>query len=380
VKFIEEKKVLEKSYKIAENLIIDNISDNIKKDVDAVVKKIESNKSLVSATVTSLIKKISCPKQNIRLHRVDFPGGYSARVLDTKITAPFFKSNFPKYANKESAFLTLATREQIRWTKKEGENLKIRDKELKNSFLNIFEQIEINKIDPRQYLEYLLFRLINLSKTDKILFKAIKSQNSNSKRILSINLIITMLLEHFKCRSSSRLPVVAMYSIYEILLNRVERYKDKRLIPLQVHTSSDKHSFGDIEVYYTKTNIPFEILEVKHNIPIDEYLIFDIVQKIKNANIDRYYILTTFKNIFNNKNEEKKVLESILKFKKLHNIDIIANGIITSLKYYLRFIDKYDDFLKNYTKNLVNDSKKSTEIRTFHLAKWDSIVKKYIQI
>ncbi|MDR0820206.1 MAG: hypothetical protein LBN19_01595 [Endomicrobium sp.] len=40
----------------------------------------------------------------------------------------------------------------------------------------------------------------------------------------------------------------------------------------------------------------------------------------------------------------------LLNFKRLQNIDIIVNGIITTLKHYLRFIDSYDDFLKSYTK------------------------------
>lgn len=298
-------------------------------------------------------------------------------MLDTKVTTPFFKNNFPKYANKESAFLTLATREQIKWTKEDGQNLKIRDKELKSSFLNIFEQIEISGVDPQQYLEYLLFRLIRLSKIDKALFRDTKSRISNNKKILNINLIIAMLSEHFESRLSSRLPVIAIYSIYEILLDRFERYKGKRLVPLQVHTSPDKHGFGDIEVY-TKTKIPFEIVEIKYNIPIDKYLIFDIAQKINGTKIDRYYVLTTFKNSFKTKSEEREVLETILSFKKLQNIDIIANGIVNTLKYYLRFIDNYDDFLKSYTKNLINDAKNSTEIKDFHLSKWNDIRKKYV--
>jgi DNA (cytosine-5)-methyltransferase 1 len=44
-----------------------------------------------------------------------FINGYSARVLDTKVTTPFLKSKFPKYANKETAFLTKATRAEIIW-------------------------------------------------------------------------------------------------------------------------------------------------------------------------------------------------------------------------------------------------------------------------
>jgi DNA (cytosine-5)-methyltransferase 1 len=298
-------------------------------------------------------------------------------MLDTKVTTPFFKSKFPKYANKESAFLTLATRERVKWTKEEGQALKIRDRELKKSFLNIFERIETGKINPKLYLEYLLFQLINLSKTDAVLFKKMEMKVS-SKKILNINLVINMLSEHFGCRLSSRLPVIAIYSIYEILLNCFERYKDKQLISLHVHTSSDKHSFGDIEIY-TKMNIPFEIVEIKHNIPIDKYLVFDIARKTENTNIDRYYILTTlFKGIFRNKSEEEEVFKSILHFRRLRDIDIIANGIISTLRYYLRFVDEYGDFLKIYTKNLVIDAENSTEVKGFHLDKWREIREKYI--
>ncbi len=103
-----EKEILLEAYHVARRQDKGNVSDAIRRDVDVLIDKIDSNKSLVSALVTSLVKKICDPTQDIRLHRTDFEGGYSARVLDTKVTSPFFKDYFPKYANKESAFLTLA--------------------------------------------------------------------------------------------------------------------------------------------------------------------------------------------------------------------------------------------------------------------------------
>ena len=127
--------VLEDVYKEAQIIFkenrLDNIDATLKKDIDFLIDKIGSNKSIVSALATSLLKKIIDPKQDIRLHRTDFENGYSARTLDTKITSPFFKKYFPKYANKESSFLTLATRERIKWTIDDGNNLKIRNKNLK---------------------------------------------------------------------------------------------------------------------------------------------------------------------------------------------------------------------------------------------------------
>lgn len=370
-----EKEILAEAYEVAQNLDFSTVSNLIKQDVDVLIDKIDSNKSLVSALVTSLVKKIHEPKQDIRLHRTDFEKGYSARVLDTQVISPFFKDNFPKYANKESSFLTLATRERIKWTKDEGNNLKIRDKKLKTCFLNIFKQIEEQQANPKAYLQYIFAKLTALSKIEQALFESTNLQTKNLET-LNIHLIIKMLQEHFDTKQSSRLPVVAIYAIYEILLPKFERYKDKKLVILQVHTSSDKHGFGDIEIY-TTDNQPFEIVEIKHNIPIDKYLIFDIAKKTQHIKIDRYYILTTFANGFANRESEKEVTEYVLKLKKTQGIDIIANGIITTLKYYLRFIDNYQEFIDVYTQNLIKDAKNSTEIKNFHLEKWTEILKKY---
>jgi DNA (cytosine-5)-methyltransferase 1 len=376
---MNEKAVLDKAFQDAMKLIeskkINTTPTYIKHDVDMLIDKIGSNKSLVSALATSLVKKILDSNQDIRLHRTDFEGGYSARSLDTHFTSPFFKDHFPKYANKESSFLTLATRERIPWTKKDGINLKIRNKKLRECFLNIFEQVELNKRNPKHYLNYLFAKLILLSKQDELLFQAAEKQTSEI-RILNIRLILEMLHRHFETKLSSRLPVIAIYSIYEMLLPNVERYKDKTLLPLQVHTSSDKHGFGDIEIY-DKENNPFEIIEIKHNIPINRYLIFYIEKKIRNTQINRYYILTTFQNGFLNQEEEKSVTDYILQIKRKSGIDIIANGIATTLKYYLRFIDDYELFIKIYTNNLLTDAKNSTEVKNFHIEEWSKILNEY---
>ena len=374
-----ENEILEKAYKKAEQIVkkkqFDKFSETIREDVDLLVDKIEQNKSIVSALVTSLVKKIIDPIQDVRLHRTDFENGYSARSLDTKFTSPFFKNHFPKYANKESSFLTLATRERIKWTKKDGTVLKIRNKELKNSFLNIFDQIEVHKANAEEYLNYLFAKMIELSSKDEIILNKVDKEFQKIGT-LNINIILEMLQKHFAIKLSSRLPVIAIYSIYQILIPILKRYENKKLVSLQVHTSSDKHGFGDIEIY-TKTNKPFEIVEIKHNIPLDKYLIFDIVKKTENTEIDRYYILTTFKSGFENEVTEKSVNEFIMQIKQSKGIDIIANGIITTLKYYLRFIDDYKQFVKAYTDNLIKDSKNSTEVKSFHIEKWTEILKEY---
>lgn len=374
-----ENEVLNKAFIKAKHIVkkkqFEKFSILIRKDIDLLIEKIEQNKSIVSALVTSLVKKIVEPSQDIRLHRTDFENGYSARSLDTKYTSPFFKNHFPKYANKESSFLTLATRERIKWTKKDGMALKIRNNALKNSFLNIFDQIEVYNIDAEDYLIYLFSKMIELTLNDEIILEK-AAQEFKKIGTLNIYIILEMMQKHFTEKLSSRLPVIAIYSIYQILIPILKRYENKKLIDLHVHTSSDKHGFGDIEVY-TNSNKPFEVVEIKHNIPLDKYLIFDIVKKTENTSIDRYYILTTYKSGFENEGIEKSVNEFIMQIKQSKGIDIIANGIITTLKYYLRFIDDYTLFIKAYTDNLIQDSKNSTEIKTFHIKRWIDILKEY---
>jgi len=364
---------------ILENILKKSTKKNVKinqttsDNVRTLVKHIGSNKSLVSALVTSCLKKIIDPSQDIRLHRTDFNGGYSARSLDTNVTVPFFKLHFPKYANKESAFLTLATRERIKWTIQEGEGLKIRNKEVKSAFLQLLDLVE-NKGKSEECLLSIFKELTLLSEKETLIFDETITALGFSN-VLNINKVIDMLVTHFSLKLSSRLPVIAIYTIYQELIKNVKGYNGKILKPLNVHTSADKHGYGDVEIW-NKNNTPFEMVEIKHNIAIDRNLIFDVVKKSKNTTIKRYYVLTTFTDSFLSKNEELYINNFILKIKQDTDIDVIANGIIPSLKYYLRFIDDYKAFIKSYTKNLIADAKNSTEIKDFHLTTWQEILKK----
>jgi DNA (cytosine-5)-methyltransferase 1 len=125
-------------------------------------------------------------------------------------------------------------------------------------------------------------------------------------------------------------------------------------------------------------NNPFEILEIKHNIPIDRNMILDILKKSANTKIERYYILTTYQDCFPNKDEEEYINELILSIKRERGLEIIANGIVNTLKYYLRFIEDYHEFINTYTEELVIDARNSTEIKDSHIQAWKMILQEYI--
>ncbi len=363
----------QKAIQIAEKQITVKLDTDTKKSIDSLISNIESDKSLIQVIITSLLKKIISPNQDIRLHMAKFENGYSARGLDTLVTTVFFKKYFPKYANKETAFLTKATRAEVIWNLDEGQRLPLRSKKLIPVFLSLIDSIQNGNINLEDCLTYFFIKLYNLSKINQAVFDE-TIETADFSDIININTVIEMLKKHFESRLSSRLPVIAIFSVYQQLFKTVKRFENKVLRPLNVHTSSDKHGYGDVEIW-NNDDTPFEMVEIKHNIPIDRNLIFDVVKKSENTTIERYYILTTYEGCFKNNDEEEYINKFILKIKKERNLEIIANGIIHSLKYYLRFADNYHDFLKTYTNELVIDAKNSTEVRDFHIQAWQEILK-----
>ncbi len=350
--------------------------EKIERKVAVLVERIDKNKSVVSALVTSLLKKIQSPEQDVRLHRADFKGGYSARVLDTKITTPFFKTHFSRYANKESSFLTLATREKIKWTKRNGQALKIRDADFKSAFLEILDDVESENAAPDLVLECLFSHLITVSESERTILNAVANDLPSFSATLSIALVVEMLVEHFSMKKSSRLPVIAVFTIYQALLKIVRKYEGTTLLPLKSHTSSDRKGFGDIEIV-DASSTAIEIVEVKHNIALDRYLILDVVKKSARSSIKRYYVLTTALPCFKSVDEEKAINDLTLKVKYETGLEVIANGIVQSLKYYLRFVDNLQAFINGYTENLIADLQSSTEVTIQHIQEWKTILERH---
>ncbi|MBC5796908.1 MAG: DNA methyltransferase [Sphaerospermopsis kisseleviana] len=372
----QEIEILENYYQQAlellENQSLTEIDEEIKNSVDVFIQKIETDKSLIQVIITSLLKKIIQPEQDIRLHMAKFPNGYSARVLDTKVTTPFFKNKFPRYANKETAFLTKATRAEIIWNFEEGVKLPLRSKSLIEPFLKLIDKIENQSIDIEDCLIYIFTQLHIIIQSQEAVFTE-TLEIADFTNTLNIDIVMKMLERHFGEPLSSRLPVIAIYAIYKQLFKSIRRFENKILLPLNVHTSADKHGYGDIEIN-DENNHPFEILEIKHNIPIDRNMILDIVKKSAETTIKRYYILTTYKDCFVNQNEEEYIKQLVLKIKKETGLEIIGNGIINTVKYYLRFVEDYNEFINTYTGELIRDAKNSTEVKDAHIQAWQMIV------
>ena len=343
-----------------------------------VALKSESQKAIPSALITSLIKKIENPKQDIRQHKTDLPNGYSGRSLDTKIITPFLKRNFGRIAMKESGWLTRSIEQPVPFDLKFSG--KIRDKKVKEAFLKILDDVQINNFDPKIYLLVLFEKLIlqkkSYEESQKQLTKSVKVINSEIMISKIINCLECHFFSKYNIGGASRLPVIAIYSIYEIMMNDVKKYENKILKSIKDHTTSDvkSHELGDIEVV-DESNEYYESIEIKHNIQINSDHIIDIKNKIRDKSINRYYLLTTaMPNI--DKNEEMQVSELVLEVKLQHGCEIIVNGVMNSIKYYLRLAQDPQEFIKVYTNNLKKDFENNTDVKQIHIDSWNKILTK----
>jgi DNA (cytosine-5)-methyltransferase 1 len=149
------------------------------------------------------------------------------------------------------------------------------------------------------------------------------------------------------------------------------RYEDKQLLSLKKQTTSDtkSRSIGDIEILDVDGNF-FEALEIKHGKPIDLGMIQIVFEKIKNLTIKRYYLLTTKIPNTVQPNEIAVFCDKVL---SQHGCEIIVNGVIPTLKYYLRLLPNLDAFIEGYT-TILQIEFASGSIKSVHLQKWQSLI------
>ena len=132
-------------------------------------------------------------------------------------------------------------------------------------------------------------------------------------------------------------------------------------------------AIADVEIV-DENNEFFEAAEVKHNIPIDAIMIEDAYQKFKDTPIGRYYLLTTAEPYIK-EGDEGEVAEVIEKIKTDHGCEVIVNGIVPSLKYYLRLLRNPSEFIARYTQNLESQFSQTTDIKRQHIEAWRKITK-----
>lgn len=335
--------------------------------VNTIVSKEETAKAVYTVTLTSLVYKLIHPQQDIRYHQTNMQGGYSGRSFDTKFITPFLKEKRLPAAMKESGWLTRSLEQNNPYDYDYPGS--IRGEGLKDSFLNILNDIEAFNANPKPFIINILARSIENQKSSTIeLINPIERESR-----VTIKEIMEMIESHFYNKYTSRgasiLPVIAFQSIYRCLVEELSRYENKELHKLDSHYSSDRSSkkAGDIVITEKNSDELYEVIEIKFDVEINKFTILDAYKKIKPTKIQRYYILSTIEPTEIQRAEFNTLIEEI---KSEHGCQVIINGLMKTINYYLRLISDTDKFITYYLEELNNHP----EINKEHMVAWNTLM------
>lgn len=342
------------------------VQDDIKVDMQLILKRVNQNKGVYTVLITLALYKSLHPEQDIRQHKINLPNGFSGRSFDTKYVTPVLKDlSLPSMA--ESGWLTRSLEQDYPFDM--NFNGMITPVELKNSFLRVVAKIQESDTEAEKVLLALLRGGIDYREKNKIEIASVDTDG------IRIETVVDMLKKHFTTKydahGGSKLPVLAFYAIYSIIVSEMGRYKDCHLLELGSHTASDRtsNSAGDIEVAREDNSI-FEAVEIKLDKPVTPQIVQVAYEKINKFSVERYYILSGAEQ---KPEDVEKNLQLTLEIQQKHGCQLIINGLYPSLKYYLRLIATPKDFLDKYTKLVEND----TELQPIHKKRLQELIDEY---
>lgn len=302
-----------------------------------------SNKAPIRFLLSCLYAKIDNAKVDIRKPYTEIEGKhtFSGRHIDeTKIQELI--TNYKLPVNNTTAYLTPAFR-----------NI---DRPITNDLVlvgrprNIYTNtvILINKVHKNSitavnlFKEIFRFLLIIKQENETRINQLLSSVEKNGDALpLSSEQIINLLIQHLKCKNSSRLPVLIIASAY----NTISSKFGEKTLPLQAHNAADKQtgSLGDVEITLENDNNIVTTYEIKDKkVTVNDINI--AVEKIINSKskLDNYLFVTT-------ETIEEEVIEYAKSKYETIGVEIAILDCVGFIKHFLHLFHRLRaQFLNNY--------------------------------
>lgn len=354
--------ILNSSHSISD---ITGIPQNVFCDLVAIGETCEKQKAVYTVLATLLYYKSVHPEQDVRKHQARFPGGFSGRTFDTKNVTPVLKKmRLPAMA--ESGWLTRSLEQPYPYDLNYNGNI---PSVVKMPFLRSLDYVEKHPRCAEKMLRILLNRVIKISEQHKVVITPLKNPDK-----LSISSITDALqkhfLHHYDTHNGAKLPVLAFHAIYSCLIKELKRYEGCTLASLSSLTACDRtnNASGDIEIF--KDGKLFEAVEIKLDKEIDSQIVRVVEEKVYKWNPQRYYILS----VLGTKVEDQAEISDIIYNVCVnHGCQIINNGLLPTIKYYLRLITDLGRFVNIYSKAVEEDD----ELQYVHKEYWNSLIAEY---
>lgn len=221
---------------------------------------------------------------------------------------------------------------------------------VKAEFLAILDSVANGRVAAHHVLiEFFRLEIIESQRRSTAVLSVADAGRTSG---MTIDCMVRILETHFAMPRSARLPVLALYATLQVLLPTVDRYKGHRLRPMSEHSAADANTgaAGDIEIEDEFGNC-VEAVEIKHGVSIDDNIIRRICEKVSASHVSRYYVLSTLE-------PNQVTLDGRRKMKAAldgNGCQIIINGVLPTIKYYLRLALDPSQFLEKYGNLLATD-------------------------
>jgi DNA (cytosine-5)-methyltransferase 1 len=343
------------------------LSDRCRQALDGLHARAQAASAAFTNIVTCLAIKAARPDVDVRYHQTQIqkdtprPAGVNFRGISEDVVYPWLDRN--RFEGAKSGWQTRTLERPKPYKMNYHENIA----HVKQEFLTVFDELEEQGQPAPEALSYLIYKQVIRREEVRITLSSPKTQD--------IATIVELMRRHFfksykGSKGASRLPVLALHAIYGVMIKELKRYEGKSLCQLNEHSAADSQtgSCGDIEVRNDATGEIFEAVEIKHDLMITEAIAADVQQKVMDKSISRYYILTTHSNC-DPDDGAKKIIQNI---KSVYDCQVIANGVMPSIRYYLRLMADPSAIFPAYVALLQCDKAIAHEHRTG----WNEVVQK----
>lgn len=341
-------------------------SEHLRMALDELHLKAQAASGAFTNIVTSLAIKAAMSRADIRYHQTQIqhltkrPAGVNFRGISEEIVYPWLDRN--RFQGAKSGWQVRTLERPKPYLLTYDENIA----QVKKPFLTVYDRIEEHGEAGLDALRYLIWKQVARREDVRITLSIPKTQDI----ALSVDLFRRHFFRSYQgAKGASRLPVLALHALYSTVAPQLRRYDGFSVLPLNEHSAADSQtgSLGDIEIADDRTGEIFEAIEVKHNLPITEAIAADVQSKVMDKAISRYYILTTHANCEPDPGA-RKVLENI---KAIYDCQVIANGVLPTIRYYMRLLEDPSAIFPAYVALLQVDKAIAHEHRTA----WNDVVK-----
>lgn len=298
------------------------------------------------AALTLLIIKHLESSQDIRAHKSEYEGGISARSYDTRATIPFLiHKSLPRSVESHWLTQTLSFAGPL----VDGSVLKTQPKKVGPLFIEVINAADADNsgVLARQLATLIMVALIEIRNKERVVLTRPKSLP-----IVTVEALLRKHMAQSYKTGAPRLPQIAIFAIYQCLMDKIDRFEGQELETLARMKSADRKAgtVGDIVVKSGKK--PVEAVEIKFNQAISMIHVLEAIDKVRAESVSRYYLLST---IGIDPAEQDQIIAKAEEFEKQNGCEIIVNGVFETVRYYLRLLPGTTEFLDNYASILGKD-------------------------